>query len=266
LPTADYSQEKFIPKILSGKNEYITLLNILREIDRYSHFTDYFSNRRISGGKFIVSKKLLYATLYSLGTNIGHNGTIKMTENLTDKQLRDTENIYFSIKSLKNVNKCIIEFIHSLNLPMLYVDKDRVIHTSSDGKKLVVNVDSLLANYSFKYYGKESGVNVMNFVDPKQISFNVNILPSSDREAPYMLDGLIESADKLWELYEKGDDDENTLKNLSISIVPTLMAIQKLYLQHCGLRGFYYNHISQNYGNTSCLGMTTKQLKIIKGG
>lgn len=205
LPTADYSTEKFIPKLLSNDNSYITLLNVIRELDHYSDFTEYFVNRRVTGGKAIPSKKLLYATLYSLSTNHGHHETVKMADGITEKQLRDAESAFFSIKSLKNVNKCVIEFIHSLNLPMLYVDKDRVIHTSSDGKKLIVDVDSLLANYSFKYYGKESGINVLNFVDPKQVSFNVNILPSSDREAPYMLDGLIESADKLWELYEKGD-------------------------------------------------------------
>ena len=212
LPKADYSTEKFIPKLLSGSNSYVTLLNVIREVDYYSNFTDYFVNRRVTGGKAVPSKKHLYAALYSLSTNNGHHETVKMADGLTEKQLRDAETSYFSIKSLKNVNKCLIEFIHSLNLPMLYVDKDRVVHTSSDGKKLIVDVDSLLANYSFKYYGKESGINVLNFVDPKQISFNVNILPSSDREAPYMLDGLIESADKLWELYEKGDHDKEADK------------------------------------------------------
>ncbi|WP_295872010.1 Tn3 family transposase [uncultured Zhongshania sp.] len=206
-PKTDFSTEKFISKLLNNDNVYISLLNVIREIDRYANFSDRFSNKRISGGKASISKKLIYATLYSLGTNIGHTETVKMATGLTEKQLRDSENIFFSEASLKNVNNCILEFVQSLNLPMLYVDNDRVIHTSSDGKKLVVDVDSLLANYSFKYFGKEYGINVVNFVDPKQTSFNVNILPSSDREAPYMLEGLLEATDKLWELYDQNENE-----------------------------------------------------------
>ena len=206
LPPPDFSTEKFIPNLLDNTEGYVTLFNLLREVDSYSGFTERFTNLRIAGGKSEANDMQLFATLYSLGSNLGHNETVKMANGIVSlKQLRDTENSFFSIKSLKNVNKSIIEFIHSLNLPLLYIDNDRVVNTSSDGAKLVVDVDSLLANYSFKYYGRESGVNVNNFVDPKQISFNVNVLSSSDREAPFLLDGLLESCESLWELYNPDD-------------------------------------------------------------
>jgi len=212
LPPPDFSTEKFIPNLLGNTEGYITLLDVLREIDSYCGYTERFTNLRISGGKTDADKMQLFATLYSLGTNLGHNETIKMANGIVSlKQLRDTENYFFSIKSLKNVNKCIIEFIHSLNLPLLYIDNDRVVHTSSDGAKLVVDVDSLLANYSFKYYGKESGVNINNFVDPKQISFNVNVLSSSDREAPFLLDGLLESCESLWKLYSPDEPSDEAI-------------------------------------------------------
>lgn len=211
LPPPDFSTEKFIPNLLGNSEGYITLLNVLREIDSYSGFSDFFANTRVSGGKNQPNEIQVFGALYSLGTNLGHNETVKMANGLISlKQLRDTENSFFSIKSLKNVNKNIIEFIHSLNLPLVYIDNDRVVNTSSDGAKLVVNVDSLLANYSFKYYGKESGINVNNFVDPKQISFNVNILSSSDREAPFLLDGLLESCEKLWDLYSPDTSEETS--------------------------------------------------------
>jgi TnpA family transposase len=217
LPPPDFSNEKFIPNLLGNNDGYITLLNVLREIDSYSDFSHYFTNARISGGKTQSENIHLFATLYSLGTNVGHNETVKMANGYVSlKQLRDTEQGFFSIKSLKNVNKCIIEFIHSLNLPLVYIDNDRVVNTSSDGAKLVVDVDSLLANYSFKYYGKEAGINVNNFVDPKQISFNINILSSSDREAPFLLNGLLESCEKLWDLYSSGNQsgDKSGLEHM----------------------------------------------------
>jgi len=93
------------------------------------------------------------------------------------------------------------------------MDDENVLHTSSDGKKIVVDVESLLANYSYKYFGRESGINVNNFLDPKQISFNVNILPSSDREAPHMASGLIEVSDDLWRLYNNKSDSISNSTN-----------------------------------------------------
>lgn len=200
----DYSTEKFIPTLLSTSKQ-TTLLHIIREIDKYCDFSDAFSNYRIKGGKSAADKKYLHGVLYSIGTNIGHHNLERMANGITEKQLRDTEINYCSIGSLKKVNRWLIEFIHSLNLPLIYADDDRVVHTSSDGKKLVVDVDSLLSNYSFKYYGKDSGVSINNFLDPKQISFFVNVLTSSDREAPHMLDGIMESAKDLWDDYTDGN-------------------------------------------------------------
>jgi TnpA family transposase len=114
-------------------------------------------------------------------------------DGVSDKQLRDTEKLWFSSDNVKKANECIVEFIQGLRLPTIFNDKDDILHTSSDGKKVVVAVNSLLANYSYKYYGKEKGISVNSFVDEKQSFFHVNILTSSDREAPYMMDGLAKS-------------------------------------------------------------------------
>ena len=180
----DYSTDKFIPGLLA-QSRSVSLIDIIREIDGFCDFSDSFKNYRAKGGKTFPEKELLYATLYSLGRNIGHNNVSKMTGGeISLKQLRDTELNFFSISSLKRVNRILCEFVHTLNMPLIFVEDGSVLHTVNDGKKLVVNVDSLLANYSFKYYGKESGINRNNLMDPKQISVDVNILPSSDREAP----------------------------------------------------------------------------------
>ena len=43
-------------------------------------------------------------------------------------------------------------------LPNIYRRDDDVLHTSSDGQKFEVAVDSLNANYSFKYTGKDKAL------------------------------------------------------------------------------------------------------------
>jgi len=55
-----------------------------------------------------------------------------------------------------------------------------------------------LANYSYKYYGKGQGISVNSFIDEKQTFFHVNVLTSSDREAPYMMDGIVKTQASLF--------------------------------------------------------------------
>jgi len=65
------------------------------------------------------------------------------------------------------------------------------LHTSSDGRKLNVAVDSLHANYSFKYFGKDKGVTVYTFIDERHALFHSTVISASEREAAYVIDGLM---------------------------------------------------------------------------
>ena len=77
----------------------------------------------------------------SLGTNIGHHQMAKACNGITLKQLRDIESNRFSVSNLKGVNEKIVKLIQSLTLPGIYSDEEGRLHTSSDGRKMVVAVD-----------------------------------------------------------------------------------------------------------------------------
>ncbi len=64
-------------------------------------------------------------------------------------------NWYFSLENVQSANDRIVRFMDRMDLPNLYRRDEDVLHTSSDGQKCEVAVDSLNANYSFKYLGKE---------------------------------------------------------------------------------------------------------------
>jgi TnpA family transposase len=67
----------------------------------------------------------------------------------------------------------------------------KITHTSSDGRKVNVAVDSLLANYSFKYFGKDMGVSIYVFIDDSQSLFYSTVISAAEREAAYVIDGLL---------------------------------------------------------------------------
>lgn len=188
-----FDTTKYIPELLSDVKP-VLLYELLSEVDSYTGFTDIFSHHSIKHSKKEIEKKLIFATLMSLGTNLGHNDLARASRGIKEKQMRDTEKLWFTKDSLLKANRRIVETIQELPLPTIFNDQGNMMHTSSDGKKVVVAVNSLLANYSYKYYGKEQGVTVNSFLDEKQSFFHVNVMTSSDREAPYMMDGLVKSA------------------------------------------------------------------------
>jgi len=99
-------------------------------------------------------------------------------------------NWYFSRKTLHDANQRIIELIHKLVLSNLFIADGDQLHSSSDGRKVNVGVESLLASYSFKYFGKDKGVSVYTFIDERQALFHSLVMSSAEREAAYVIDGL----------------------------------------------------------------------------
>jgi TnpA family transposase len=191
-PDPEFSIAKYIPTLL-GASRSVTLQDVMFEIDRHTEFSGCFRNRLPRMGKSEVDIRLLFATILSLGTNLGHTELARASKIFSEKALKDTENTWVSTTNLQRANDCLVKMIQSLSLPTIFNENNGRLHSSSDGKKVVVNVNSLLANYSYKYYGKEQGISVNSFLDEKQSFFHVNVLTSSDREAPYVLEGLVSS-------------------------------------------------------------------------
>ena len=104
--------------------------------------------------------------------------------------LKNTVNWHFSQNSLEEANKKIISLINKLSLPNVFITDGDDRHSSSDGRKVNVAVESLLANFSFKYFGKNKGVSIYTFIDERQALFHSTVISSSDREAAYVIDGL----------------------------------------------------------------------------
>jgi hypothetical protein len=60
-----------------------------------------------------------------------------------------------------------------------------VVTTSS------ISYNSLNANHSFKYFGKEQGVSVYTFRDERDLLWHSLVFSAADRESAYVIDGLL---------------------------------------------------------------------------
>ncbi len=90
-----------------------------------------------------------------------------------------------------SANNKIIKFINKLDLPNHIKRTLGKLHTSSDGQKRNVDTDSILANFSFKYHGSGRGVSIYDFIDERHVLFHSLVMSSSEREAAYVIDGLM---------------------------------------------------------------------------
>lgn len=84
-----------------------------------------------------------------------------------------------------------MQFLSRMSLPNIHRRETYVLHTSSDGQKFEVAVDSINANYSFKYVGKDKGVSVVTFIDMRDFMWHSTVISASEREAAYVIDGLM---------------------------------------------------------------------------
>lgn len=81
----------------------------------------------------------------------------RISHPVSEAELDNTVNWYFSLDNLVAANDRVLALMDRLELPNLQRRTPGRLHTSSDGQKFEVPVDSLNSNYSFKYFGRDQG-------------------------------------------------------------------------------------------------------------
>lgn len=191
-PRTDYDNREIITSMLSREG-VVPILQVLRETDRICHFTDCFKHFAVKNIKSVPSKQLILAGVIGKGCNIGVRKLANISTGLSENSLLNTVNWYFQLKNIQAANRKLVELINKLSLANNFLHKPGQLHSSSDGRKVGVAVDSLLANYSFKYFGHEKGVSIYTFIDERQALFYSTVISASDREAAFVIDGLMQN-------------------------------------------------------------------------
>lgn len=171
--------------------KYISMLEMLATVDHATNFLDEFEHWQVKYQRAKPVKKLFLAGIIGFGCDIGHRKLAQISRQIDEGELDNAVNWYFSLQNIQDANDRILRFMDRMNLPNIYRKDSDVLHTSSDGQKFEVAVDSLNANYSFKYLGKDKGVSVVTFVDMRDFMWHSTVISSAEREAAYVIDGLM---------------------------------------------------------------------------
>ncbi|MCK5229238.1 MAG: Tn3 family transposase, partial [Desulfobulbaceae bacterium] len=187
-------QEKGLPETdidLFPKNRFISLFEILSTVNQACRFTDCFEHWQVKHNRDKPANKTFFAGTIGYGCNLGIRKTAKISRNINQHELENTINWYFTHDNIIRANDKILEFLDQLQLLRLFKRNQDIIHTSSDGQKFRIGVESLNANYSYKYFGKGKGVSIYSFIDESHRLFYSTVINSAKREAAYVIDGLM---------------------------------------------------------------------------
>jgi len=173
------------------ERKYISMLEMLATVDHATNFLDEFEHWQIKYQRAKPAKKILFAGIIGYGCDIGHRKLAQISKQIDDSELDNAVNWYFSLQNVQGANDRILRFIDRMSLPNIYRNQSDLLHTSSDGQKINVAVDSLNANYSFKYLGKDKGASAVTFIDMRDLMWHSMVISSAEREAAYVIDGLM---------------------------------------------------------------------------
>ena len=186
----EQDNETFLPAFFPER-KYISLLEVLATVNEATHFLAEFTHWQQKHQRRQPSEKTLLAGIVGLGCDIGEKKIAQISQQINEHELESTLNWYFSIPNLHAANDRILSVLDQLELPNLYRRDPHKLHTSSDGQKFEVAVESLNARHSFKYFGQNKGATVYSFIDERHLLWHSTVISSAEREAAYVIDGLL---------------------------------------------------------------------------
>lgn len=188
-PKAD-TEDGRIDNIFPEKR-YIPLLEVMSTVNRATGFIDEFQHWQTKYNRRKPSESTFLAGIIGYGCNIGTRKIAKISTLVKESELENTINWYFSLDNIHSANDRVLRLLDQIQLPDIYRRDAGQLHTSSDGQKFDVAVDSLNANYSFKYHGHNKGASACSFIDERHLLFHSLVISSAEKEAAYVIDGLM---------------------------------------------------------------------------
>lgn len=176
---------------LFPSNTYVSIYEILAVINEMTGFLNSFEHLETKYSKDKPDNSVLFAGIIGYGCNIGIRGMSKISRNINVNQLVNTVKWRFTLDNINEANDKILKLIGNLELSKIFKKNKDKTHTSSDGQKFNIAVESINANKSFKYFAMDDGVVVNSFIDESHRLFYSVVMSPADRESAYVIDALL---------------------------------------------------------------------------
>ena len=173
-------------------DQYIRIAEALSTVNAASGFLDEFEHNSIRYRKPRPEDKNFLAGIIALGEHLSVPKLSKLAREIELATLESTTNGFFTLENLRRANDAVIRFVNQLPLAKVFIG-DYGLQTSSDGQKWTIAYESLNANKSFKYGGRDPVVSAYTFIDIRGMFPYSMVISGAEFEAHYMVDGLLKN-------------------------------------------------------------------------
>ena len=129
----------------------------------------------------------------------------KKSKNITLAALEKTSNWHVTSKNLLEANEAIVALLDSMPINAVFKEDENLLRSASDGQKFMMALNSIHANYSSKYFGKEKGIIIYSFISEHYPLTYTTTFSAGDFEAWFIIDGLLHYQPVLTQTPKKKD-------------------------------------------------------------
>jgi hypothetical protein len=146
----------------------------------------------------------LLAALVAHGTNLGIVSMADSAEGITVDRLQDITRTCLREEAIRAANAILVNYIRRLKISDYWGDGR---NSSSDGQRFGVQGSSLLASFYPRYFGYyDRAVTVYTHLSNQFSVFNTEAISCAEREALYVLDGLLRNESKQMNRLKKKEE------------------------------------------------------------
>ena len=183
----------------------VRIEQLLMEVDALCGFSQYLTPPTAEASiwdgddSLILTPERHYSALMAVvvahGTNLGISAMADSTEDLTVRMLQHVSRTCLREETIRRANAAIVNYHRALDVSR-YWGEGHI--ASSDGQRFGVRGSSLLAAFYPRYFGYyDRAVSVYTHLSDQYSVFNTQVISCAEREALYVLDGLLENDTEL---------------------------------------------------------------------
>jgi TnpA family transposase len=164
----------------------IDLTDLLMEVDCLTHFSDALIHSGGNQSRSDQTRIHLYASILSQACNLGPIAMARVADLSYDSLLWHTT-WYLDETTLPNANTILVNAHHRLPLAQSWGGGTL---SSSDGQRFPVAVKNAKAVPLPRYFGYGKGVTFYTWISDQFSQYGNKVIPSTQRDAPFVLDGI----------------------------------------------------------------------------
>ncbi|MES2520962.1 MAG: Tn3 family transposase [Bacteroidota bacterium] len=195
---------------------YVPIFKLLHTVNLHTEFTKKLTHKMEEHRRDIMPNRINFATIISWGCNLGIGLMAKKTKNITLAALEKTSNWHITAKNLLEANEAIVDLMDSMPINAVFKEDENLLRSASDGQKFMMALNSIHANYSSKYFGKEKGIIIYSFLSEHYPLTYTTTFSAGDFEAWFIIDGLLhyqpvltQNPKKKERIMKEGENQEN---------------------------------------------------------